>query len=110
MAFVTTRKNLSSEPAENWDAVEYFVSGGLDQSITSLDTTDSKESRGWFNESLRQSSQMESVVNLLKHTGRPSGVHSLHDVEANEVSRSTRILFPSHISRKYSAGFKNMFP
>lgn len=103
MAYVTQHKNLSSEPKANWKEVEYIMpresfqtaTTGEEEQLHRLDRLRSSGSSMSFRrgssliKSLRQSIVVGFedgvLVDLIRHTERPTEFHSIHDLEDNEV-------------------------
>jgi hypothetical protein len=97
--YVTQKKNLSSEPASNWSPVEYFmpsVAHGRRASLGDSISNNSNEGAevsanrrtSFLASSIRNSIQHignEALFSLMRHSERPSELHSVHDLEINEV-------------------------
>jgi hypothetical protein len=129
MPFVTEKKNLSSEPAANWNRVEVFAKqasfgssfGSFDEgeqsgefkgrssasqedpesrgSLVSQSSTGSARERrsSALSGSIRHfagSVKTGSLLQLLKHSERPSDLHDVHDVEYNEVRNRRHAVSP----------------
>lgn len=110
MEYVTKHENLSKEPKSNWKQVEYImpaesfpVSGGEAERMNAFDQMRTSSSSRSFRrgsslaKSFRQSiSKLGNgvLVDLVLHSERPTELHSIYDLEDNEVSfddRSGRI-------------------
>lgn len=99
MPFMSGQKNLCNEPVANWNSVEYFVptveaseeeqaSFGWNRRSSIGGNFSASVRRGLMSSSIRDSianTNMKLLVALFEHSERPSDVHTLHDVEFNEV-------------------------
>eukprot|EP00934_Nitzschia_sp_Nitz4_P005034 Nitzschia sp. Nitz4//scaffold32_size149145//66482//69228//NITZ4_002881-RA/size149145-snap-gene-0.18-mRNA-1//-1//CDS//3329548075//5024//frame0 len=88
MPYLTQQKNLSKEPAKNWKEMEFYMP---------------RESFGSFDEGDEPASIMQHAMGsiqahvgnailatVLKHTERPTGLHTVYDLEDNEVTGVVR--------------------
>lgn len=109
MQYVTQHKALSEEPVSNWTQVEYYMPR---ESFLSPEASESGEDGGallfgtgrpslfggrtssWRRERFLSTSLRESfskmgntiLMNMIMHSERPTELHSVHDLECNEVS------------------------
>ena len=96
MPYIMQKKNLSSEPASNWQSVEYFVptlqTRGSFEETARIGSRDSSASiqRGFLSTSIQKSIEFhkfKELVGLVKISERPSELHSIYEIEMNEVSK-----------------------
>ena len=83
LPFVVCKKVLSSEPVDNWKAVNYD-SAGRANSVGDEDRPNIRHSV--LSNSIRSSIHSLAGVDLVQQTEKPSQVHSLYDTEFNVVS------------------------
>ena len=102
MAFVTKHENLSSEPKSNWKDAEYvmpaesFQTSGEEARAHAFNKMrGSASSRSFRGGSSLEKSVRNSIskigngvlLDLILHSEPPTELHSVHDLEDNEVSR-----------------------
>ena len=101
MPFLTEKKTLSKEPAANWNSVEYYMPAhqeNLDEQGSEVFGEGSGSIRGSFkgrasqrgsliSQSIRASvGKIGALSEFFLHSERPTDIHSIHDLEVNEVS------------------------
>lgn len=106
MPYVTKYDDLSDEPKSNWNHVEYTMpsesflseriasnSEGLRNQPSSLSSTASFRLQDMsFRRSVEMVDKNNSLVNLIKHTERPTNIFTMYDIEDNEVCIQLRII------------------
>jgi len=124
LAYVTKHQNLSTEPKANWKEVEYIMPAESFQTTSEeerfqafsrMRSSGSSISKKSFRRgsSLLARSFRDSIskigngmlVDLIMHSERPTQLHSIHDLEDNEVSTTGCMKPPINRSDFLSSNF-----